>query len=109
MQAERQIGDVPSGIEQEAGVVDRDRIQGFVNDVWDDSIIPSLAEYIRIPNKSPLFDASWQSAGHMDKAVKLIETWCKAQEIDGATIEGTIHEGAAAAEATGRFALRFSR
>jgi acetylornithine deacetylase/succinyl-diaminopimelate desuccinylase-like protein len=67
--------------------VDRDRLQQFINGVWDDSILPQLTEYIKIPNKSPLFDASWKTAGHMDKAVQLIETWCKAQEIEGARIE----------------------
>ena len=73
--------------------MDRQRIQGFVEGVWDETIVPSLTEYIRIPNKSPLFDASWQSAGHMDKAVQLIETWCKAQEVEGVSIEVVRLEG----------------
>ena len=73
--------------------MDRQRIQGFVEGVWDETIVPSLTEYIRIPNKSPLFDASWQSAGHMDKAVQLIETWCQAQEVEGVSIEVVRLEG----------------
>ena len=28
----------------------------FVNNMWDDSIIPEIAEYIKVPNKSPHFD-----------------------------------------------------
>jgi len=28
----------------------------FVNRRWDESIIPQLVEYVRIPNKSPMFD-----------------------------------------------------
>lgn len=59
----------------------------FVNDVWDKSIIPTLTEYIRIPNKSPLYDRNWQTVGHMDQAIRLIEGWCRAQEIPEAKIE----------------------
>ena len=41
----------------------------FVADKWDDEIVPQLVEYIRIPNKSPMFDADWAKHGHMDDAV----------------------------------------
>jgi len=34
-------------------------------------IVPALMDYIRIPNKSPLFDPAWKKHGYMDKAVKL--------------------------------------
>jgi acetylornithine deacetylase/succinyl-diaminopimelate desuccinylase-like protein len=67
--------------------VDRDSTSQLVDETWDNSIIPSLIEYIKIPNRSPHFDPSWQSAGYMDRAVKLIEAWCHAQEIPGVTIE----------------------
>ena len=33
----------------------------FVNDTWDDSIIPELCNYIRVPNKSPSFDPDWEA------------------------------------------------
>ena len=45
----------------------------FVDGIWDRSIVPSLTEYIKIPNKSPLYDPAWESAGHMDRAMNLIE------------------------------------
>ena len=35
----------------------------FVDGVWDESIVPDLIEYIKIPNKSPAFDADWHLAG----------------------------------------------
>lgn len=41
----------------------------YISDMWDKSILPCLEEYIRIPNKSPLFDPDWQTHGYMDKAV----------------------------------------
>jgi acetylornithine deacetylase/succinyl-diaminopimelate desuccinylase-like protein len=73
--------------------VDRDNARQFVEEVWDGSIVPTLTDYIKIPNKSPLYDPSWQSAGHMDRAVKLIEAWCRAQEIPDAKIEVIRLEG----------------
>ena len=62
-------------------------LTSFVNDVWEDSIVPNLVEYIAIPNKSPLFDPQWQENGHMQKAVDLIEGWCREQAIEGLTVE----------------------
>ncbi len=59
----------------------------FVSGVWDSTIVPTLVEYIKIPNKSPGFDADWRAHGHMDKAVDLIEGWCKARPIEGLQVK----------------------
>ena len=59
----------------------------FVDQVWGDSIVPRLMDYIRIPNKSPLFDPDWQTHGYMDEAVALAETWCRAQPIRDMSVE----------------------
>jgi len=48
----------------------------FIDGLWTDSIVPTLLDYIRIPNKSPHFDPEWESHGHMEQAVSLIEQWC---------------------------------
>ena len=34
-----------------------DRVTAFMERIWEDEIIPVLTDYIRIPNKSPAFDA----------------------------------------------------
>jgi acetylornithine deacetylase/succinyl-diaminopimelate desuccinylase-like protein len=65
----------------------------FVASTWDQSIVPTLEDYIRIPNKSPHFDPDWAAHGHMDKAVKLLEAWCRDQAIDGMSIEVVRIEG----------------
>ena len=52
-----------------------------------DSIVPTLSEYIRIPTKSPLFDAEWQSHGYMDRAAELMAAWCREQPIAGLKVE----------------------
>ena len=62
-------------------------LKSFVDKQWDESIVPAITDYIRIPNKSPLFDPQWREHGHMDKAVKLIADWCKAQPIKGLKLE----------------------
>ncbi len=67
--------------------MDHGRIQAFVNGLWDESIVPQLCEYVKIPNKSPLFDPDWAAHGYMDQAVELMEAWCKEHAPDDATVE----------------------
>ncbi|MFA5938419.1 MAG: M20 family metallopeptidase [Sinimarinibacterium sp.] len=65
------------------------RTQEFIGALWDDEIVPQLTEYIRIPNKSPLFDPQWREHGYMDAAVRLMENWARAKlaSLPGATLE----------------------
>jgi acetylornithine deacetylase/succinyl-diaminopimelate desuccinylase-like protein len=65
------------------------RLSNFVNNVWDNSIIPALSEYIRIPNKSPAFDPQWHENGYMAEAVGLLTQWAEEQHIPGMTLEVT--------------------
>ncbi len=60
-------------------------IQKFVDERWDQSILPALCEYIRIPNKSPMFDPDWEANGHMQVAVELLDAWCDSITIAGMT------------------------
>jgi acetylornithine deacetylase/succinyl-diaminopimelate desuccinylase-like protein len=53
--------------------------------IWDQEILPSLYEYIRIPNKSPAYEPRWQK--EMDRAVALIEGWCRKQPIAGLSVQ----------------------
>ena len=67
--------------------MDTKKATSFVNDMWDTSIIPQLCDYIKIPNKSPLFDPDWEQHGHMEQAVQMLEAWCRSQTIEGMQIE----------------------
>jgi acetylornithine deacetylase/succinyl-diaminopimelate desuccinylase-like protein len=69
--------------------MDGSRLKSFVNGLWDDSVVPSITEYIRIPNKSPAFDKDWAKHGYMDDAVKLMERWARERiaAISGARLE----------------------
>jgi acetylornithine deacetylase/succinyl-diaminopimelate desuccinylase-like protein len=59
----------------------------FVHRRWDESIVPELIEFIRIPNKSPAFDPAWQANGYMEQAVELVCSWCQKQAIHGLQLE----------------------
>lgn len=63
--------------------MDTSRAQALVARTWKDSIVPTLVEYIAIPNQSPSFDPDWAEAGHMDRAVVLLEAWCRKQPLVG--------------------------
>src|SRR5262245_62124569 len=57
----------------------RDSVSGL----WDSQIVPQLVDYIKIPNKSPMFDKDWAKHGYMDQAVALMEAWAKSQPVKG--------------------------
>lgn len=65
----------------------------FVNSQWDESIIPELCEYIKVPNKSPIFDPDWEKHGYMEQAVSMFENWCRKQPIAGMQVEVLRIEG----------------
>ena len=54
----------------------------FIDDRWDE-IVPVLQDYIRIPNKSPVFDPDWEANGHMERAVELVSGWLQSQGVAG--------------------------
>lgn len=63
------------------------RVLASVEDQWKNRILQPLCDYVRIPNKSPLFDPDWERNGHMEKAANLIADWCRAQPVEGMTVE----------------------
>ena len=73
--------------------MDSAKLGQFVNDKWDSEIVPQLVDYIRIPNKSPMFDANWVQNGYMEQAVTLMENWAKAQQLPGLKVEVVRLEG----------------
>lgn len=67
--------------------MDSSKTDRLVAEAWDGDIVPQLVEYIRIPNKSPMFDADWQKHGYMDAATDLLADWARKQPIAGMTVE----------------------
>ncbi|HVT34591.1 MAG TPA: M20 family metallopeptidase [Nevskiaceae bacterium] len=68
---------------------DIQKIQRHADALWEDEIVGQLTEYIRIPNKSPMFDPQWAEHGYMDDAVKLMEKWARGKlpALPGAVLE----------------------
>jgi acetylornithine deacetylase/succinyl-diaminopimelate desuccinylase-like protein len=64
--------------------MDLEQLTTSIGRTWDDSIVERLTAYVRIPNKSPMFDPQWEANGHMERAVQLMADWCRAQPLPGA-------------------------
>ena len=60
-----------------------EELESYINHHWEQSIIPTLCEYIKIPNVAPSFDRKWQANGYIEKAVKLAVDWCLQLGIEG--------------------------
>ena len=67
--------------------MDISKASAFIDRTWSHSILPQLVEYVRIPNKSPIFDREWETNGHMEKAVQLMRRWAEAEAPAGSTVE----------------------
>src|SRR5215467_12440663 len=72
-----------------SALMDFSRNVAFMERIWDEEIVPVLTDYIRIPNKSPAFDAEWARHGHMEKAVTMFADWAGAKlaELAGSSLE----------------------
>jgi len=73
--------------------LDHPRTLAFCQRTWDADIVPALADYIRIPAKSPMFDPAWRDHGHLDRAVELVRGWCERRPIEGLRVEVVRLEG----------------
>ena len=73
-----------------APAMNADQTKTLVDETWSSSIVPTLEQYIRIPNQSPLFDPDWRRNGHMHKAVALARSWVESQGIQGLKLD--VHE-----------------
>ncbi len=62
-------------------------IGAFCDRTWDEAIVPALIDYISIPAKSPLFDADWQSHGHIDRVIRDAAQWVERQPVAGLKLE----------------------
>ena len=55
--------------------MDSKNLKKHIHNFWDSEIVPTLVDYIKIPNKSPSFDPDWEKHGHMEKVLSLAADW----------------------------------
>jgi acetylornithine deacetylase/succinyl-diaminopimelate desuccinylase-like protein len=70
-------------------MLDAAKLGAFVDQMWGDAIVPTLIDYIKIPNKSPAFDPDWAAHGFMEAAVQMFVGWAQERiaALPGATLE----------------------
>ena len=73
-------GVVTSGLSPSAAL-------GHAQARWPTDVLPLLEDFGRIPNQSPAYDASWETAGHMESAADLLAAWATDRAIPGAVVE----------------------
>lgn len=66
--------------------LDTTTVTDVTDRLWGEAL-PALVDYIRIPAKSPAFDAAWADHGYIQQAVDLIVGWCRPRLPEDATIE----------------------
>ncbi|GAB4466415.1 MAG: M20 family metallopeptidase [Burkholderiaceae bacterium] len=67
--------------------MDLSELKRFIDRKWDTDLVPRLVDYVKVPAKSPAFDANWAAHGHLHRVIKDAEAWCRAQSIEGMRIE----------------------
>ena len=67
--------------------MNNDLTNQFIDQFWDQSVLPNLKEYVAIPCKSPMFDQNWKQNGHLHQAVDHCKAWCESLGIDGLITE----------------------
>nr|VFJ49258.1 MAG: Acetylornithine deacetylase/Succinyl-diaminopimelate desuccinylase [Candidatus Kentron sp. FW] len=67
--------------------------RAFMDEFWEERILPTLMDYIRVPNQSPSFDPEWETNGHMTRAVQLVYEWCRRHGPEDMTARIICHPG----------------
>jgi len=70
-----------------APVLDAPQVLREVSNAWDQDIVGQLSDYIAIPAKSPMFDAEWETHGHLERVVQNTAAWIEAQRVPGLRLE----------------------
>jgi acetylornithine deacetylase/succinyl-diaminopimelate desuccinylase-like protein len=62
-------------------------LDGYLAEVWEREVLPTLLEYVGIPDVSPFFDAGWAEHGHIGAATELLRDWAERRPLAGTTVE----------------------
>ena len=56
------------------------------DEIWEESIMPSLMEFVSSPALSPLFEPNWAELGELDATIDLFCAWLDEQDIAGMSL-----------------------
>jgi acetylornithine deacetylase/succinyl-diaminopimelate desuccinylase-like protein len=62
-------------------------LAAFAARTWDEEIVPAITNYIEIPAKSPMFDADWAKAGHIERVIRDAASWVESKKVAGLKLE----------------------
>jgi len=63
--------------------IDVVRMREYIETMWEESVLPSLEDFVRIPAQSPAFDSDWASRGELDAVIELFSSWLDSIDLDG--------------------------
>ena len=63
--------------------LDLDALVKRSDELWEESILPSLKELIEIEALSPSFEPNWSEKGELDATINLFCSWLDNQNISG--------------------------
>jgi acetylornithine deacetylase/succinyl-diaminopimelate desuccinylase-like protein len=69
------------------------KLKTFVDRRWDEDVIPRLVEYVKVPAKSPAFDADWRAHGYLQGVVQSAHDWAAGLGIAGMQLDIVSIEG----------------
>jgi len=68
-------------------------IETWIKEQIDKTLIPTLQDYVRIPNQSRAFDPDWQTDGMNLKVCEFAKKFAEAQQLENFTVEIIQEEG----------------
>ena len=66
--------------------MDKKSFQKYIEKIFTYNTLPSLMDFVRIPNLSPAYDYNWNSNGLLNKAANLIISFAKSLELKNAQV-----------------------
>nr|MBA3479329.1 peptidase M20 [Lautropia sp.] len=60
--------------------MDLSEVSRILDRKWRDDLVPRLVDYVKVPAKSPAFDASWSVHGELAQVVASAHAWCAQQD-----------------------------
>jgi acetylornithine deacetylase/succinyl-diaminopimelate desuccinylase-like protein len=74
-------------------VSDLGALAGYVDRLWEDSVLPVLSSYVGVRCLSPSFDPAWAENGEIVRAARMLAEWADSRRVPGCVVEVVEREG----------------